>query len=594
MYKKFQLILPTLLFIIFVPMLYFSFFPNINNFIHDNFLVSPRPANDNIIIVAIDERSLNEIGLPPWPRFFMAEAVSILAEAGAAAIGVAVTYDTVGPVPEYDEALINAARGTDRLVLGAIGNVSLFQRSDAHLLEIDYLALPFGELGEIATAGFLNLPPDEDGVTRHALTAFRYGDITARSLPFEVYRTFRRATGQEPIYSSNIPLDNNGQFPVRFVGRPGSFNTVSFWGVINEHYPAAMFKDSIVLIGVYAHGLETTFTTSIERALPTFGIEIYANIVQNFMEGIFVTEAAWWLNILVLVFCAFITILLFRNVKPLISLAVSVALVVILFIGARLAYDHFHVIIGIGGTVLFLIACYLSNLTLNILTAQYDKQHIRNLFGRFVAPEVVNEIISGGVDIQLGGVVKEITALFVDIRGFTAFSEANTPEVVVEMVNRYLALTSSSIQKNSGTIDKFIGDATMALFNAPNNVPNHPLCAVRAAWAMKQGATALQKEIIEKYGVDLQFGVGINTGVAVVGNMGSDFRMDYTAIGDTINTASRLEGSAGKGQIIISDATYQQVQEYIEVEELGAIALKNKSEKILIYSVINIKEGEIV
>jgi len=244
----------------------------------------------------------------------------------------------------------------------------------------------------------------------------------------------------------------------------------------------------------------------------------------------------------------------------------------------------------VGDVVIFLGICYAANLTLGILSTQDEKQHIHGLFGRFVAPEVVKEIISGGLEVNLGGVVKEITALFVDVRGFTAFSESNAPEKVVAMINRYLALTSRSIQQNSGTIDKFIGDATMALFNAPNDVPDHALCAVKAAWAMKLGSAEVQTEIMREYGVDLQFGIGINTGTAVVGNMGSEFRMDYTAIGDTINTAARLEANAAKGQIIISEATYQQVKNFFDVEDLGIINVKNKAVGIQIYNVTGIKK----
>jgi len=593
MYKNLKILLPVMLFILFGLAQYFALFPMLNHIIYDNVLISSRAAADNIIIVGIDERSINEIGHWPWPRFFMAEAITQLTEMGAAAIGVNVLYDTTGTVPEYDEALLTAAAAADNLVLGGMGLLSPFQSAD-NLLEIDYYVLPFGELGEIATVGFLNVIPDEtDGVIRRSVSTFRFGDITVHSFPFEVYRTFRRSMGQSA--AADIPLDAHGQIPIRYVGGPQSFTAVSFWGVINGYYPPAMFRDAIVLIGPYAQGIgESHFITPMERSIATHGVELYANIIQHFLEGIFVVDAPWWVHLAVLAFCVLVVIFLFQRVKPLMAFIIMVILIAALLVGARLTYDHLHMIVHVGHIILFLVICYLSHLVISMLAAQNDKQQIRDLFGRFVAPEVVNEIIAGGVDIQLGGVVKEITALFVDIRGFTAFSEANPPEKVVGMVNRYLGLTSRSIQQNNGTIDKFIGDATMALFNAPNDVPNHALHAVKAAWAMKKGAAALQDEILKEYGVDLQFGIGINTGVAVVGNMGSDFRMDYTAIGDAINTAARLESSAEKGQIIISDATYQQVKSHVEVKMLGTLSLKNKSVGILVYSVENVfNEGEL-
>jgi len=591
LYKKLKAILPTTFFILFAIIQYFQLIPAVDNIIHDNIMVSQRTPSDEIIIVGIDQRTINEVGTWPHPRLFVAEAIYRLTQNGAATIGVNIMYSTAGLFPEYDELLVYAAQRADgRLVLAGEGVLAheIFQDPNA-LLEIDDFEVPFAELYEFSNVGFWNMGADPDGVMRRALTTMRFGDITVNSLPFEIYRTFRYSQGQEPM--ADIPLDENGQFSVRFVGEPGAFTAVSLWGVINETYPSAMFRDAIVLIGPYAAGIgEGHFPTPIERQVATYSVEIIANIVQNFLEGIFVVDAPWWINLLVLAFCALIVALLFYWTKPVTAFFITVLLVAGLLGGSRLVYDQLHMIVRVGDTVIFLVVCYVANLALGIISAQNEKQHIRGLFGRFVAPEVVAEIIAGGVDVQLGGVVKEITALFVDIRGFTAFSEANPPEKVVDMINRYLGLTSRSIQMNSGTIDKFIGDATMALFNAPNDVENHALCAVKAAWAMKKGSVSLQEDILNEYGVDLQFGIGINTGKAVVGNMGSEFRMDYTAIGDAINTAARLESNAGKGQIIISDATYQQVKNHVDVTDLGVISVKNKAVGIQIYCVDYVKE----
>jgi len=590
MYNKLKLILIVCLFVLFAFAQYFTLISAVDIAIHDNIMASERATVDNIVIVGIDERSINEIGSWPWPRYFVAEAINELSEMGAASIGAAVLYTTVGDVAEYDEILIDVANATDRLVLSGAGVFSIYQYHPT-LLEIDYYSVPFGELGRNTTVGFLNVIPDEDGVMRRSLTALRFGDITVHSFPFEVYRTFRYSMGQEALTIDDIPLDNYGQFPIRFVAEPNSFTAVSLWGVINGEYPVALFRDAIVLIGPFAHGIgEGSFTTPLERSVVTHGVELYANVIQNLLEGVFLTDAPWWVNLAIMALYAFIIILLFKWLKPLPSLIATVLLIASLLAGARFTYSGLYVILKVGDTILFLFLCYILNLILSILVAQNDKQHIKDQFGRFVAPEVVEKIISGDVKIQLGGVVKEITALFVDIRGFTAFSEAHPPETVVDIINKYLEFTTNAIQKYNGTIDKFIGDATMALFNAPNDLEHHALCAVRSAWAMKVGATKLKQEILEEYGVDLQFGVGINTGDAVVGNMGSDFRMDYTAIGDTINTAARIEHSAEKGQIIISDATYQQVKDYVEVTELGTINFKNKSVGVLIYSVENVWE----
>ncbi|MCL1878433.1 MAG: adenylate/guanylate cyclase domain-containing protein [Defluviitaleaceae bacterium] len=587
MYSRLKYLIPVLLLASFALIQFFDAFPMIDNLVYDNIMISEQRPMENIIIVGIDERSINEIGVWPWPRFFMAEAIDILTELEVAAIGINVLYDQHGLNEEHDQALIDAASRTDRLVLGGMGIFSDTPHADMLYAE-DYV-MPFEELNRVTNVGFLNLYPDaSDAVLRRALTVFRFGDVTMYSLPFEVYRTYALAMGREP--NMNIPFDRYGQFPVQFVGGPGSFNTLSFWGVLNGYYNPELFRDAIVLIGPYTHGVGTgNHMTPFERGSATFGIELYANIVQNLIQETFKSFAPQWLNLALLLAVGLIGIVIQAKFKPIPGLILTATLIILQLVGARLFFDIADTIIMVGNGILFLIFAYVFNLAIGFLAAQNEKQHVQAAFGRFVAPEVVKEIMSGGLDIQLGGVVKEISVVFVDIRGFTSFSEANPPEKVVEMVNTYLGLTSKSIQDNSGTIDKYIGDATMALFNAPNDVPDHALCAVKAAWDMKKGATALRDMMLENFGVDLQFGVGINTGKAVVGNMGSEFRMDYTAIGDTVNTAARLESNSVKGQIIISDATYQQVKDHVDVADLGVMQLKNKAEGIQVYSLEGVR-----
>jgi len=586
MLKKLRYIVPVILLILFALIQNFSLIPVIDNLIHDDFLASERKSMDNIIIVGMDERSMREIGTWPWPRFFMADAIERLTEMNVAAIGINVWYDSHGAIEEYDDRLVSAALKTDRLVLAGMGVLSEVR---GHLIDAEDYIPPFYELNEITTVGFINAKADDDGVLRRALTSFRYGDITEHSLPLEVYQIYCRVTGIENN-SDKIPLDNLGTFPVNYVGTPQTFRHLSLWGVINEEYNREMFENAIILIGPYAQGIgDAGFYTPLDRRTPMYGVEINANIIQNMLEGQFKQDAQWWLDLTILIVTGFIVIIFLPRVKPVPAVIITIVLIAVQFAGAKLVYEQFNIILKAGDTIVFLVVCFIANLALGILSAQQEKSHIHGLFGRFVAPEVVSELMSGGVEIKLGGIEKEITVLFVDIRGFTAFSEANPPDKVVSMVNRYLALTSRTIQEQGGTLDKYIGDATMAVFNAPNDLPDHALRAVKAAWSMKLGAVDLQEEILRDYGVDLQFGIGINTGIAVVGNMGSDFRMDYTAIGDTVNTAARLESNAEKGQVIISDSTYQLVKDRIEAEDKGLLSVKNKKVGIQIYNLTGVK-----
>ena len=184
--------------------------------------------------------------------------------------------------------------------------------------------------------------------------------------------------------------------------------------------------------------------------------------------------------------------------------------------------------------------------------------------------------------------------MFVDIRGFTPLSESLQPEQVVDILNEYLNLTTQSIFKNNGTLDKFIGDATMAVFNAPFDLEDYEMCALRTARDIVAGAKALEASCEARYGKKVSFGVGVNCGDAVVGNIGCDFRMDYTAIGDTVNTAARLESNAKPGQVLISQKIYERVKDKdVEAEPIGEIPLKGKSKGLFVYRLMKVDGIEV-
>ena len=207
-----------------------------------------------------------------------------------------------------------------------------------------------------------------------------------------------------------------------------------------------------------------------------------------------------------------------------------------------------------------------------------------------MAPQIVDEISKKkDFKVELGGERRHIAVLFVDIRGFTTMSEVLKPEEVVEILNEYLSLTTQSIFNNKGTLDKFVGDATMAVFNAPLDLDDYIYRAVKTAWDMKAGSEALAEKFEKRFGRSVAFGIGVNCGDAVVGNIGCEFRMDYTAIGDTVNTAARLESNAKRGQILISQEVYDNVKDRVEVTPIGELPLKGKEVGVFIYQVDNVK-----
>lgn len=215
-----------------------------------------------------------------------------------------------------------------------------------------------------------------------------------------------------------------------------------------------------------------------------------------------------------------------------------------------------------------------------------ERQYLRKLFDRYMAPTVVERLLHSPEAVQLGGARQEVTILFADVRGFTGFSESRPPEEVVVLLNRYLALATSEIFRQLGTVDKFIGDGVMAIFGAPLSVPDHELAAVRAALAMRARLDELRTE----GGVRVGFGIGINSGQAIVGNIGTDERMSYTAIGDTVNVAARLQSEARSGEILISSATLERLAGQVSVEELGSIYVKGRLTPVNAYKVLQLTD----
>ncbi|GAB4526358.1 MAG: hypothetical protein OHK0046_43050 [Anaerolineae bacterium] len=216
------------------------------------------------------------------------------------------------------------------------------------------------------------------------------------------------------------------------------------------------------------------------------------------------------------------------------------------------------------------------------------QQMIRATFERFVSPIVVEQLLKNPGQVKLGGKLQEITVFFADMENFTSISEHADPEELLSVLNSYHALVVEMVQENKGTVDKFIGDAVMALYNTPLELPDHPLRAVRTAYQIQQALSEFRLQFKPMYRMNINF--GIHTGMAVVGNVGAPHIMDYTAVGDTVNVASRLQGLSDGGQILISEATYRAVKPYTHVNPLGAKAFKGRSELVETYEVLEFAE----
>lgn len=557
-------------------------------YFQDRFMQKESAVDTRIAIIAIDDESVKDFGSWPWNRNVHAQLVDTLAAGDPAVIAFDVTF----PAPsaddmEGDRALIDAVANAGNVVMPVYGTFASYATKGT--IEALSISEPFPALKEaVAAVGHINTIPDRDRVVRNSLYSFTMEGQHIESFSWVIYRMFMERSG-ESVDASMLPLDDFGRFHISYTGKPFAYETISYSAVLSGEVPADYFKDRIVLIGPYATGFKDDYLTPLQVKSPMYGVEIHANIIQALLDKHFNKALDWKWNALFLFIASAFAYFLFRRWNMFISF-MSVAVIIGVFIlGSSLLYKQ-GIIISIGYVVPLLIVSCIVVVGFHYVEELFERRRVTDIFGRYVAPEVVNQILRNGEEgLKLGGTRRELTVLFVDIRGFTPLSERAEPEEIVEILNEYLDLAANCIFKFDGTLDKFIGDAAMAIFNAPLLLEDHPMRAVEAAWAMKEGSADLERKLIERFGFGVKFGLGIHTGPAVFGNIGSKSRMDYTAIGDTVNTAARLESNAKPGQIVISEAVYTYVKDRIHANGLGEIKVKGKEQGITIYELEGIK-----
>lgn len=553
----------------------------IDYFFQDHIMQQKGKVDTRIAIIAIDDASLNELGQWPWSRSVHAQLIDTLTAANPAVIAFDVTFATKAAHSDEDLELAEAVKKAGNVVMPIYGKFA--SSAEEGMIEAQETSLPFPALGRASAAlGHINTIYDEDQVVRKSLFQFSYNGKTEQSFAWQIYKMYQSHTGQLAD-EDRLELDTFGRSYIPYTGEPGDYEAISYTSVLNGEVPAAYFKDRIVLIGPYSTGFKDDYATPLDPKLHMYGVEIHANLIQSFLDGNFKAELDWKWNALILLVIAAGIYILFSRITPVISFGVVVAAIGASIWAGKCLYAR-GVIVSIGYIIPFLAVSYIVVIGINYIQERMERKRVTHIFGRYVAPQVVKQILQNGEEgLKLGGSRRVLTVLFVDIRGFTALSERAEPEEIVGVLNEYLDLTANCIFDQDGTLDKFIGDAAMAIFNAPLELEDHPMKAVKAAWAMKEGSAALEAELFRRYGFVVQFGIGIHTGPAVFGNIGSKTRMDYTAVGDTVNTAARLEGAAQPGQIILSEATYQAVREYVHVNSLGEIKVKGKEQGFHIY-----------
>ena len=452
-----------------------------------------------------------------------------------------------------------------------------------YINEVDY---PFAALKESATYGYANTIVDEDGYVRHFMSEVQEGGTTHYSLATQVYIQYMKSQGKETAlpqkYEDNL-------VPFQYACQTGGYSVVSLCDVLNGKVNPAIFTNGIVFVGAYASGLMDTYAPAISHGTQMYGVEIQANITDALLNGNIQKEVSKTTYAIVAALIVAVFFLIAQRVKVVPSGILMGALTIGSVVIVKVAYGNGW-ILPVLVLPMMLVMSYATNVIIGYIAEIKRRRQIVNVFKQYMAPQIVDEISKKkDFKVELGGERRHIAVLFVDIRGFTTMSEVLKPEEVVEILNEYLSLTTQSIFNNKGTLDKFVGDATMAVFNAPLDLDDYIYRAVKTAWDMKAGSEALAEKFEARFGRSVAFGIGVNCGDAVVGNIGCDVRMDYTAIGDTVNTAARLESNAKRGQILISQEVYDNVKDRVEVTPVGEIPLKGKEQGVFIYQVDNVK-----
>jgi adenylate cyclase len=540
-------------------------------------------ADGEITVIGIDEKAIEELGPFPWDRSVMGDVLMFLnsAEEKPAVIGIDVLYAGSGASESSDEYLA-AAASESNVVVACSANFesTLITQGDSFYMD-DFSVLsldkPYDALMQSADYGHINVMPDSDGVIRHALMKVQDpagGEVSSFSrVIYEKYCSKKNLEiNPEPSGERNF-----WYIPYTAAGG-GYYDFVSVADIYSGRVDPEFFSGKIVLIGAYTVGLQDAYYTSADRAEPMYGIEIHANLIDAYRKGVYPYEAGDKGQLAILFFvCALMGLFFYkRRVLPCAAAALAVSGGYVL--AAYVLYVTAHVVLHVLWIPLFVTILFVAGVAVNYYSSYRERKQIENTFGHYVDHAIMKELLEKGSEgLELGGKRRDIAVLFVDVRGFTTMSEGMEPEMVVEIINKYLTLTTECIMKNHGTLDKFVGDCTMAFWNAPMPQEDPVYLACCAAMDMVSGSALLGKELSEKYGRTVSFGIGVNYGPAVVGNIGAPERMDYTALGDTVNTAARLEANAPAGTILISRAVADILGDRAVTTSLGnSIKLKGK------------------
>lgn len=580
-------------FLIVLLFFWYDTFYMIEGNLTDRLTSETRDVDSRIKILAIDDESLSKIGQWPWHRDILAGTIDKLMANGALAVWPDVLYTEKSQNPEEDRAWAQLVAKYHSVFLPVY--FDKVKRTNGNKQSFENINRPVFPIDPKQT-GHINIIRDRDGVVRQIMLGIK--DDHQQMVPMIDVRLAnvllpadqkiswtdngQWQKGKQPIQTG---LNNSVYFSYATSPRERKFEIIPIDKVISGEVAPDHFANSVVLIGFFTVGLGDSFFTPTSGSNQMYGVENHANVIQSLLDNSIYRKASRPVGALVIALLMLLTYLIIERVKAKWGVLVFIGFV-ILYTG--LVYEIFkelHILLPYFYPLLALIIVYVASVIAQYLRERRERSRVTGIFGRYVSKAVVQEILASKEEIRVGGVRKDVTLMFVDIRGFTPLSEQMEPEDVINILNEYLDLGTRAVFTYEGTLDKFIGDGIMSIFGAPIAQEDHAERAVKAALQMRQGSEELAKRLTERYGRGVSFGIGINSGPAVIGNIGSHDRLDYTAIGDTVNLAARLESNAKPGQILISKNTYERIKEKITVTSLESIKVKGKENLVEIYQI---------
>ncbi|MBR0749723.1 adenylate/guanylate cyclase domain-containing protein [Bradyrhizobium japonicum] len=609
-------------------------------------LIDPRHKMARpVTIVDIDDKSLAKLGQWPWPRTRIADLIQNLTSNGAVTIGFDMVFseaDRLNPdlvasqmrdlddatrarlreLPTNDQVLSEAIKRS-RVVLGETGQPAISSEIDKtlpftgvatvgeegaerFLFEFPGLLRNVPVIEKVATGrGLFSIKTERDGMIRRVPLIMRAQGNIMPSLSLEILRvvtgtptllvrTDKTGVRAVRLKGVEIPTDKNGQLWVHYARQDPSIY-ISAADVLDNTVPPARIAGKLVLVGTSAVGLNDLKTTPVSSTMP--GVEIHAQVLESVLSGAVISQPNYALGVelIAALVIGLLVIIFTPNLGP-VRLVLAGAMFAAILVGVSwFFYAQRRYLIDFTYPLLSTTAIYLTLIFASFVREQRQRVQIRGMFAQYMSPVLVEQLAQSPEKLVLGGEEREMTIMFSDVRGFTTISESykQDPQGLIALMNRFLTPLTDVIIDQKGYIDKYMGDAIMAFWNAPLDDADHEVNACEAAIQMLEQIDAVNKER-EREAADgghvyipLNVGIGLNTGIGVVGNMGSDLKKNYSVLGDSVNLASRLEGQSKEYgfPIIVGSRTALAAKDKFAILELDFIMVKGKTEPEVIYAI---------